>query len=271
MLSYIGGKSLIGKWIKDYIPTDIETFVECFGGMYWVFFSMDIDKYTNLKNVVYNDFNPLNANIFNCVRSYKEFYEIIKEIPSQKSDLFYQYQSEIFHPNFKVDLSKPDYETGYKYAYIISQVWSGTNPQKSKFIDLKGKYKSKFDTFKDKLKSLKWQEFFDKINCVENMDFQDVIKKYDSKSTYFYCDPPYYTTEKYYANHDFGLETHNRLADCLKSIDGKFSLSYYDFPQLSEWFPREKYKWIKREFSKAAMAKSGKSQTKATEILIMNY
>ena len=24
MLSYIGGKSRIGKWIKDYIPTDID-------------------------------------------------------------------------------------------------------------------------------------------------------------------------------------------------------------------------------------------------------
>ncbi|WP_194289195.1 hypothetical protein, partial [Pseudomonas helleri] len=79
---------------------------------------------------------------------------IIRDIPSQQSELFYQYQAEIFHPDFKVDLSKPDYETGYKYAYVISQVWSGTNPEKSKFIDLKGKYKSKFDTFKDKLKIL---------------------------------------------------------------------------------------------------------------------
>ena len=26
MISYIGGKSIIGKWIRDYIPTDIETF-----------------------------------------------------------------------------------------------------------------------------------------------------------------------------------------------------------------------------------------------------
>ena len=56
MLSYIGGKSRISSFIKGYIPKDIETYVEPFGGMYWVFFKMDLSKYTNLKKVVYNDF-----------------------------------------------------------------------------------------------------------------------------------------------------------------------------------------------------------------------
>jgi len=54
-------------------------------------------------------------------------------------------------------------------------------------------------------------------------------------------------------------------------MTGKFSLSYYDFPQLSEWFPKDKYTWKSSQFSKAAMAKSGKSQSKSTELLIMNY
>ena len=67
MISYIGGKSIIGKWIRDYIPEDIETYVEPFGGMFWVFFCLDLDKYKNLKNIVYNDYNKLNANLFECV------------------------------------------------------------------------------------------------------------------------------------------------------------------------------------------------------------
>lgn len=271
MISYIGGKSRIGNWIKNYIPNDIEVYVEPFGGMFWTFFKMDIKKYQNLKTVVYNDFNPLNVNLVNCVKNYKYFSDIIDKIPSQKKDLFQKFQSEIFDPSFEVDLSSPDYETGYKYAYVLSQVWSGTNPEKGKFIDLKGKYKSKFDSFKDKLKDPKWQSFFGKITDVENLDFNEVISKYDGPKTYFYCDPPYYQKEKYYANHDFGIETHERLSDTLKGIDGKFSLSYYDFDQLSEWFPKDKYTWASREFAKASMAKSGKSQTKGVELLIMNY
>ena len=78
MISYIGGKSIIGKWIRDYIPTDIETYVETFGGMFWVYFCME-DKYPNLKQVVYNDFNQLNYNLFDCVRgsNYKEFGQLL--------------------------------------------------------------------------------------------------------------------------------------------------------------------------------------------------
>jgi DNA adenine methylase len=271
MLSYIGGKSKIGTWIRNYIPNNIETYVEPFSGMYWVFFKMDIGLYPNLKQVVYNDFNPLNVNLFNCVREYNQFNEVIKDYTSQNKELFDKFQKEIFAEDFKVDLSTPDFHTAAKYAYVLSQVWSGTNPEKSKFIDLKGKYRSKFDSFKNKLTNPNWQKYFEKITTTENMDFQQVIEKYDSPTTYFYADPPYYKTEDYYANHEFGIETHERLATTLKSIKGQFSLSYYDFPQLSEWFPKDEYRWESKEFAKAAMAKAGKVQTKGTELLIMNY
>lgn len=271
MLSYIGGKSKIGTWIREYIPSDIETYVEPFSGMFWVFFKMNIDKYQNLNEVVYNDFNPLNVNLFKCVKNYNEFYDIIKEYESQNSELFYKFQNEIFSEDFKIDINNPDYHIAAKYAYILTQVWSGTNPEKGKFIDLKGKYKSKFDSFVGKLQNNKWQKFFDKITIIENMDFQEVINKYDSEKTYFYCDPPYYKTENYYANHEFGLETHKRLSDTLKSIKGRFSLSYYIFDDLKEWFKDSIYIWQSKEFNKSAMAKKGDKQTKGEEILIMNY
>lgn len=270
-LSYIGGKSRIGTWIRNYIPNDIETFVEPFSGMFWVFFRLELSNYPKLKNVVYNDFNPLNVNLFNCIKNYQDFYEIIKDYKSQDKELFDKFQKEIFDTEFKVDLSTPDYHTAAKYAYILSQVWSGTNPEKGKFIDLKGKYKSKFDSFKSKLVDKKWQKYFDKITICQSSDFEDVVKKYDSPRTYFYCDPPYFKTENYYANHEFGIETHQRLSNCLKSIKGKFSLSYYYFEKLDEWFPKEEFVWQSKEFSKAAMAKAGKSQTVGVELLIMNY
>jgi hypothetical protein len=54
-------------------------------------------------------------------------------------------------------------------------------------------------------------------------------------------------------------------------MEGKFSLSYYDFPLLSEWFPEDQYKWEKKEFAKAAAAKKGTKQNMGEELLIMNY
>jgi DNA adenine methylase len=279
MLSYIGGKSKIGKWIVDYYPQDMETYVETFGGMFWCFYNMDMEKFPNLKQIIYNDFNPLNYNLFLCLQNPKELLREVEAIPCQEKGvfptpanyrlLFNQYQKEIFDPKFR--LTVPDYKTAAKYAYVLTQVFSGSKPEKSSYIDLKGKYKSKYLTFRDKLKNEKWVEKFLSITHVKNMDFEDVIKKFDSSTTYIYLDPPYWKTENYYSNHDFDRDDHERLAKALKGIKGKFSLSYYDFDLLHDWFPEDEYVWESKDFAKAAAASKGKTQNKGTELLIMNY
>ena len=278
-LSYIGGKSKIGKWIVPFYPQDMETYVEPFGGMFWCFFNTDLSNYPNLKEVVYNDFNPLNYNLFQCVKNPTLLLEAINSIPCQQfgeeitptiyKEQFNNFQSELFESGFTINY--PDYVVASKYVYILTSVFSGSKPETSSFIDLKGKYKSKYLTFRDKLLKPEWVEHFLRITDVENMDFADVIKKYDSPTTYIYLDPPYYRTENYYSNHDFGRKDHERLADCLKNIQGKFSLSYYDFDLLHEWFPEDKYRWEKKEFAKAAAAKKGTKQNMGEELLILNY
>ena len=279
MLSYIGGKSRIGKWIVPFYDKNMEVYVETFGGMFWCFFNMDLKQFPNLKKVVYNDFNPLNYNLFKCVQNPDELLKAINAIDCQKlgveptppiyKEQFISFQAEIFAENFSV---KPgNYEVAAKYVYILTQVFSGSKPETSSFIDLKGKYKSKYLTFRDKLMKPDWIEHFLKITEVENMDFADVIKKYDSPSTYIYLDPPYWKTENYYSNHDFDREDHERLANVLHGVKGKFSLSYYDFELLNEWFPKEQYTWAKKEFAKAASAKKGTKQNMGEELLIMNY
>lgn len=282
MLSFIGGKSTIApKLIIPNISKDIEVYVEGFGGMFWTFFKMNKNNYPNLKKIVYNDFNPLNYNLFQCIRTPGELLHAINDIPCQQKgvsetppeyrDLFNTFQKELFADN--VVIGDTDYESAAKYVYILTQVFSGSNPKSSGYIDLKGKYKSKYLTFRDKLMNDKWIEKFTSITDVENMDFEDVIRKYDSPTTYFYLDPPYYVVGEgnYYSNHEFGRYDHERLANILHNIDGKFSLSYYDFDLLHEWFPQDRYRWERMDFTKAAAAKKGVSQPKSTELLIMNY
>jgi site-specific DNA-adenine methylase len=114
LISYIGGKARIGKWIVDYIPEDIETYVEGFSGMFWVFFNMDLDKYPNLKTVVYNDFNGLNANLMKCSKHYDRLHEELSKYPCQQlgventppeyREMYNQYQKEIFHPELVLSL-----------------------------------------------------------------------------------------------------------------------------------------------------------------------
>jgi DNA adenine methylase len=278
MISYIGGKARIGKWIKNYIPTDIETYVEGFSGMFWVFFNMDLTKYPNLKTVVYNDFNKLNSNLMKWAKQYDELWDELSKYPCQQlgvvdtppeyGEMFDRYQKELFSDELVIT-DKNSLEIAAKYVYVLGQVFSGSKPETASYMDYKGKYRCKVLVFMDKLKNPKYREHFDKINFVENKDFCDVVKQYDSPTTYFYMDPPYWKTENYYSNHDFDVNDHIRLAECIKEIQGKFSLSYYEFPQLLEWFPKEDYRWEQKDFSKAASTK--KEKNVGTEILIMNY
>ena len=278
-LSYIGGKSKIGKWIVPFYPNDMETYVEPFSGMFWCFFNMNLNQFPNLKRVVYNDFNPLNYNLFQCLQNPTLLLDAVNAIPCQERGVdvtpdiyreqFIRFQAEIFAPGFIVQ--PYDYTVAAKYAYVLSQVFSGSKPETSSFIDLKGKYKSKYLTFRDKLSKPDWVEHFLRITHVENMDFQDVIQKYDSPSTYIYLDPPYWKTENYYNNHDFDRKDHERLANVLNNVQGKFSLSYYDFELLHQWYPETTFRWEKKEFAKAAAAKKGVKQNMGEELLILNY
>jgi DNA adenine methylase len=272
-ISYFGSKSKIGKWIEGFYPKDIKTYVEPFSGTFQCYFHMNLTQYKNLDRVVYNDLNKYIVNLFTCNKNYKEFYEYVKNIPSQDAELFKEYHKKLFGNNHYDTFTMGDFDTATAYSYIMTQIFSGTNPEKSKFVDLKGKYTSKFDSFKRKLQNLKMNNHIDKITDIEMMDFSDLIMKYDTPDTLFYLDPPYKGREFQYYKGDgnFGDVGHQRVAETLKNIKGKFILSYYHFDELDIWFPKDTYNWEYKEFNKPSGASKGKAQSKAQEILIMNY
>lgn len=258
----------------------METFIEVFGGMYWVFFNMDLSLYPNLKTIIYNDLNKLNSNLFRCSKQYDRLWDELSKYPCQEvgvsdtpteyKEMFKTFQKEVFDDNLEID-ENPNFDIAAKYVYVLTQIFSGTKPETSNYIDYKGKYKCKYLIFKDKLKNEKFRNHFDKITIVESLDFQSAIDKYDDVNTYFYLDPPYYGTEVYYSAHDFVKSDHERLANTLKNIKGKFGMSYYEFPKLLEWFPKDEYTWEEKDFAKASSASKGKIQNMGTELLIMNY
>jgi DNA adenine methylase len=280
LISYIGGKARIGKWIAPFIPTDIETYVEPFAGQFWVFFNMDLKKYPKLETVVYNDYNKLNANLFKCAKQYDRLWDELNKYPTQElnventpvehAERFYKFRKEIFDSNFVIG-DELNFDAAAKYVFVITQVFSGSKPETATFMDYKGKYRCKIRIFMDKLKHNEYRKHLDKITFVENLDFEDCIKKYDSPTTYFYLDPPYFAKETYYSKHDFGTNDHKRLSNVVNQIKGKIALSYYDFPDLSKFYPKNTYIWEQKDFSKASAAKRGVKQTSGTELLIMNY
>jgi len=278
MFGYIGGKNRIGKWIKDYIPTDIKTYVEPFGGMYWVYFNLNLKEYPNTE-FIYNDTNEMNYNLFKCVMESPEtLYEMMDELPNQEegnsnghpevAKLFNDFQKEIFADGYVIE---EPFKVATKYTYVLSQIFMGNQPPSTaKYMDLKGKYPSRMIRNTKKMDDPKWIAKFDRITDVHNLDYKQVIELYDSDDSFFYLDPPYHTTEKYYANHQFGKDSHIELSNILHNMKGRFALSYYDFDGLEELFPKDKYKWEYKEYKKLSGSRA-KTAAKAVEVLIMNY
>ncbi len=103
--------------------------------------------------------------------------------------------------------------------------------------------------------------------CIENLDFEDVIRRYDRAWTAFYCDPPYLGTAGYKG--DFGMADQQRLAATLAAIKGKFLLSINDHPEI-----RKLYKGFKMLSVTTRYTVSRDKQAAAgdrRELLIANY
>ena len=102
---------------------------------------------------------------------------------------------------------------------------------------------------------------------VENQDFETLIHHYDRPDTFFYLDPPYFSTEDMYAV-EFAWADHVRLRDTAANIQGRFLLSYNDCPEirgLYEGFPVFDFT---RVHSMAQRYEAGKE---FKELLIGNY
>lgn len=65
---------------------------------------------------------------------------------------------------------------------------------------------------------------------IENQDFEVLISHYDRPDAFFYCDPPYFSSEYVYEC-GFTWEDHVRLQSTLADAKGKWLVSYNDCPE----------------------------------------
>lgn len=66
---------------------------------------------------------------------------------------------------------------------------------------------------------------------IENLDYREILRRYDRTDTLFYMDPPYVAdqrSKKHAYLHDWNDQDHNELLNNLKNIKGKVVLSGYD-------------------------------------------
>lgn len=81
---------------------------------------------------------------------------------------------------------------------------------------------------------------------IENRDFEKLIKQYDHKDAFYYCDSPYTSGCGYDVTTTEGFD-HERLRDILKNIEGRFLLSYDNSPKVIELYKGFKMIEVERQ------------------------
>lgn len=220
LIPYLGEKTSISSFITPHIPEDISTYVEPFGGMFGVYFALRFSKFKGVK-FIYNDINYLNYNLFYQLKNNPKFIELVNEI--NVDDMVYK--------KSLVDIFKEKDDKQLALDWLI--ILTCSSPYEV------GKYSwrdnTEFEVFKMKWKA--YQYHVNKINEIHNLDYKEIINMYDSKSTFFYLDPPYVGRENYYINHNFTEESHKELSEVLSNIKGRFILSYYYFDGIEDYYP----------------------------------
>lgn len=214
-MSWVGGKKNLRDEILKRFPIFYERYIEVFGGAGWVLFH----KPPGVDFEVYNDFNSNLVNLYRCVR--EKPYKLknrLKYVLNSREDfdiVASLHKSGKFQKFHDVDRAAKFYQLiRYSYASGLDSFGSQPHSMWADFpmIDLAAKRLQKV--------------------VIENKDFEKLIRQYDRPVSFFYCDPPYYATEDYYADVGFTKEDHVRLRDTLLNIDGKFLVSYNDCPEI---------------------------------------
>ena len=250
-MSWIGGKKALREEIVARFPLNYSRYIEVFGGGGWILFHKDPGR----DFEVYNDFNPNLANLYRCVRDHpEELQEELRYVLNSRLD--FDYMKKMMHSGTVL--------TDIKRAAYFYQL-------------IRYSYASGLDSYGGQPHSM-WNNFplihqacqrLQRV-VIENKDFEKLIRQYDRPESFFYCDPPYYETEDYYQDVGFTRKDHERLANTLCSMQGKFLLSYNDCPEIRELYSRPGI-IIESTTRLSNIAQRYEAGKQYAELLISNY
>lgn len=247
---WVGGKSKLAEDIVALMP-EHRLYVEVFGGALNVLYKKAITKGKQAE--VVNDINCELVNLHRIIRSNPHSLSFYLNQMLISRELF----NDILHGKIK---PKNNIERAAHYYYLLTQSFGakGTNfAMNAKSRRPKDIYKE-FTTWSKRLKFV----------TIENMSFEKLIKTYDNDDAFFYCDPPYVSTESYYKHTGgFGVNEHKLLSELLHNIKGKFLISYNDCELVRELY--SDFKIISTKEIKYTL--SSTKDKSVREVFIMNY
>jgi DNA adenine methylase len=215
-----GSYYLVKKLLELIPPHDI--YVEVFGGAANLLFAKEPSKVE-----VYNDINSELVNFFRILRDDEKWQKL------QEKLLLTPYSREEFNLARQPAEGLDEIERARRFFVRIQMSFAGwgvafgynRSSQDNRALIYFNKI-ANFGLFHERIRSV----------IIENLDFEDVFKRYDTPNTFFFCDPPYieHKVKSRTLNLEMSLEDHIRLIRTVLQAKGKVLLLGYPHPVYRE-------------------------------------
>ena len=212
MLCWVGGKYKQARWIIAHFPRDFRRrkYVEPFGGAGWVLFFKP-----RSREEIYNDINGDLVHLFRTIRdNYEEFERRIR---------WTLYSREEWNRCKRREF-RDEVDRAVCFAVVITQSFGAKGQDFAAGRRTWMGFVHRLEQIRERLQGV----------CIENLDYREVIRKYDGKNTLFYLDPPY----EMGVNDLYGMrwteEDTRELIEIVKGIKGYWLMSNYRTPLLEE-------------------------------------
>lgn len=221
--SYLGGKRQLAQRLAsiiEQIPHNL--YAEPFVGMGGVFFRRRLIP----KAEAINDISGDVVTLFRILqRHYPQLMETMKfQITSRKE--FERLSSS--DPDTLTDL-----ERAARFLYLQRLAFGGKIRGRTFGVDTTGPARFNINRLGPVLEDV--HERLAGV-VIERLPWDSFIERYDTPSTLFYLDPPYYGCETDYGKEVFSRPDFDRIAARLQTIKGRFILSLNDRPEVREIF-----------------------------------
>lgn len=281
-VSWMGNKTSILHILYALFPLNYERYIEPFGGSGAVL----LGKKKPDKFEVYNDFNHNLVNLFQCMRDRPvALIEEIGFLNLNSRDDFNRNKEFFKDEKFKDRFIEEEIE---KIQLLFDK------PTADELIELMTRRKLDYDLRRAAmfLKLLRYsyssggksfacqpmnirslfgliQDVSIRLNnaVIENQDFEVLIKHYDRENAFFYCDPPYYSSEYVYQC-GFTWDDHLRLKNTLVNSKGKWLVSYNDCEEIRNLYDGYSFFDFTRLHNMKQRINAGEQ---FPELLISNY
>jgi DNA adenine methylase len=247
-LSYIGGKRALAKQIIAIFPPHI-TYVEAFCGGGQVFFRKEPSKVE-----VINDLDRDVVNFFRVAQAHTE--ELIRTMRFMVASRSWFDLMLRINPDTMTDVQRAArylYLTKNTYASLVRRRNYGTNVTQLPPFNPE-RLPEVLEETRRRLARVQ----------IENLPYEDVLRRYDRPTTLFYLDPPYYDRTLYRYNLDH--RDFVKMAERLRGLQGKFVLSLNDVPQVRTIFEPFKIRGVELHYTAQKVA--GK---RFKEVVITNF